>query len=242
MGVMSALSARFAFRLSRFWSERRAVAAVEFAMLLPVLVSLYLGVVELSRGIAADRKVTLTAHALADLATQFTDIEDSDMANILNASTAIMAPYAAANLQVVVSQLAINAQGPGFRRVERHAQRHGAAGRPGREHSGGAGGAEHLSDARRGDLQLQSGVRLCHHRHARLAGPHLHAAARSRLRDAQRRGVLMQHASMHAVESGRDRLRRFNNCPAYNRGASARAIRSRQSAKPAAQKRGEIRH
>lgn len=111
MVVMSALAARIASRLWRFRSENRAVAAVEFAMLLPVLVSLYLGCVELSRGIAADRKVTLVAHTLADLSTQFTNIADSDMSNILNASAAIMAPYAVSNLQAVVSELSINAQG-----------------------------------------------------------------------------------------------------------------------------------
>jgi len=108
---MSTLAARLAVRLSQFCSERRAVAAVEFAMLLPVLVSLYLGCVELSRGIAADRKVTLVAHTVADLATQFTDIADSDMSNILNASAAIMAPYAASSLQAVVSELAIDNKG-----------------------------------------------------------------------------------------------------------------------------------
>ena len=111
MVAMSALAVRFRFRLSRFCSERRAVAAVEFAMLLPVLVSLYLGCVELSRGIAADRKVTLVAHTVADLSSQFQDIEDADMSNILNASAAIMAPYAAANLKAVVSELAIDAKG-----------------------------------------------------------------------------------------------------------------------------------
>jgi len=111
MANMSALTARLASRLSQFCGERRAVAAVEFAMLLPVLVSLYLGCVELSRGIAADRKVTLVAHTVADLATQFTDIADSDMSNILNASAAIMAPYAASSLQAVVSELAIDAKG-----------------------------------------------------------------------------------------------------------------------------------
>jgi Flp pilus assembly protein TadG len=111
MVAMNALAARLLSRWSDFLGERRAVAVVEFAMLLPVMVSLYLGAVELSRGIAADRKVTLTTHALADLSTQFTNIADSDMSNILNASAAIMAPYSTANLQAVVSQLSINGAG-----------------------------------------------------------------------------------------------------------------------------------
>ena len=55
--------------------------------------------------------MTLAAHTIADLASQFTAITNADMTNILNASTDIVFPYAAANLQAVVSELAIDAQG-----------------------------------------------------------------------------------------------------------------------------------
>jgi Flp pilus assembly protein TadG len=87
------------------------VSAVEFALLLPLMLTLYLGSTEVSTGIAINRKVTLTAHALADLASQYTSIDNSDMSNILNASSDIIAPYPVANLQAVVSELSINAQG-----------------------------------------------------------------------------------------------------------------------------------
>ena len=96
---------------ARFGRERRGVAAIEGALLLPVMLTLYLGIAELSQGIAAHRKVTLTAHTLADLTTQYTDVNNADMSNILNAASAIMAPYAVANLQAVVSELSVNAQG-----------------------------------------------------------------------------------------------------------------------------------
>jgi len=98
---------------ARFDGDCRGVSAVEFAMLLPVMMTLYLGSVEASQGIATDRKVELTAHTLADLASQYTDITDAEMANILNAGSAIIAPYAAANLKEVVSEIAINSQGVG---------------------------------------------------------------------------------------------------------------------------------
>jgi Flp pilus assembly protein TadG len=98
-------------RLARSIRDRRGVSAVEFAMLLPLMMTLYLGSVETSQGIAASRKVTLTAHTLADLSTQYTDITNADMSNILNAASAIMAPYPVAGLQAVVSELSINAQG-----------------------------------------------------------------------------------------------------------------------------------
>ncbi len=53
----------------------------------------------------------MTAHTLADLSSQYTDITNAEMTNILNAGSAIIAPYAAANLKEVVSEIAINAQG-----------------------------------------------------------------------------------------------------------------------------------
>jgi Flp pilus assembly protein TadG len=98
-------------RLARCAGDCRGVSAVEFALLLPVMMTLYLGSVETSQGIATNRKVTITAHALADLATQYTDISNADMSNILSAASAIIAPYTVGNLQAVVSELSINAQG-----------------------------------------------------------------------------------------------------------------------------------
>jgi Flp pilus assembly protein TadG len=101
----------FARIIERFAGDGRGVSAVEFAILLPVMLTLYLGSVETSQGVAAQRKVSLTAHALADVATQYTDITNADMSNILNAGAAIIAPYPSAQLTEVISELSINAQG-----------------------------------------------------------------------------------------------------------------------------------
>jgi len=95
--------------LSRFGGDRRGVSAVEFALLAPVMITFYLGCVEISDGVAADRKVSLTAAALANLSAQTTTISSSDMTNILNAASAIIAPYNSANLQITVSCLSIDA-------------------------------------------------------------------------------------------------------------------------------------
>jgi Flp pilus assembly protein TadG len=108
---MLALARRLSLSLERFAKERRGIAAVEFAMLLPMMMTLFLGSVEITTGVAIQRKVTLTARAVADLSSQFTAIADSDMTNILNASSDIIAPYASAQLASVVSELSINAQG-----------------------------------------------------------------------------------------------------------------------------------
>ena len=72
----------FLTRLSRravsLRRDQRGVSAVEFAMLLPLMVTLYLGAVEISQGVAIHRKVTLTARTVADLASQVTSINNAD--------------------------------------------------------------------------------------------------------------------------------------------------------------------
>src|SRR6267142_1423304 len=89
--------------------DQRGVSAVEFAMLLPLMVTLYLGSVEISQGVGIDRKVTLAARTVADLASQVQNIASTDMTNILNASSSVIAPYDASKLKVTVSAVTIDA-------------------------------------------------------------------------------------------------------------------------------------
>ena len=95
--------------LRRFARDRRGVSAVEFALLTPIMIALYLGCVEVSDGVNVDRKVTMTAAALANLAAQATTISTSDMTNILDASSAVISPYNSSNLTVTVSCINIDA-------------------------------------------------------------------------------------------------------------------------------------
>lgn len=100
---------RLARPLARLARDQRGVSAVEFAMLLPLMLTLYLGAVEISQGIGADRKVTLTSRTVADLASQASSLATSDMTNSLNAASAVMAPFSDSNLKVTVSQVKIDA-------------------------------------------------------------------------------------------------------------------------------------
>jgi Flp pilus assembly protein TadG len=95
----------------RLTRDTRGVSAVEFALVLPLMIGLYLGLAEVSQGIGIDRKVTLTAHALGDLASQATTISDGQMSNILDAASAVMTPYSATPLSVTVSAINIDASG-----------------------------------------------------------------------------------------------------------------------------------
>jgi Flp pilus assembly protein TadG len=98
-------------RLVSFGRDRRGISAVEFAMLLPLMVTMYLGVVEVSQGVAVDRKVTLTTRTMADLASRVSSINNADMSSLLNASAAVVAPYDPAPLKIVLSAVSIDANG-----------------------------------------------------------------------------------------------------------------------------------
>jgi Flp pilus assembly protein TadG len=108
---LSRLSRRFFSCANGFARDQRGVSAVEFAMLLPLMVTLYLGSVETSQGIAIDRKVTLTSRTVADLASQVSSINNADMTNLLNASSAVIAPFPSGKLKVTVSAVTIDANG-----------------------------------------------------------------------------------------------------------------------------------
>jgi hypothetical protein len=99
--------------LRRWGHDRRGVSFVEFALLLPVMLSLYIGTFEISQAISAKRKVTLTAHTVADLVSRVTSVSSTDIHDIFSATTAIMAPFAinTSNFTLVVSSVNITAQG-----------------------------------------------------------------------------------------------------------------------------------
>ena len=108
---MATNSLRMPQALRRFARDRRGVSAVEFALLAPLMIGLYLGCAEISDGVAVDRKVSLSAATLANLASQVTTISSSDMTNMLNATSAIISPYSPGKLKATLSCLKIDATG-----------------------------------------------------------------------------------------------------------------------------------
>jgi Flp pilus assembly protein TadG len=89
--------------------DTRGTAAVEMALIAPVVLGIFFGTAELSMGIAVDRKVTITARSLSDLVAQSTSVSDTDMTNIFNAASAILTPYSATPLTAKVSAINIDA-------------------------------------------------------------------------------------------------------------------------------------
>jgi Flp pilus assembly protein TadG len=85
------------------------VAATEFAMVVPIMLLLFFGTVEVSSLVAIQRKLALVAHAASDLTSQSLDsVSTMDMQNVFAASGAIMLPYSLTPLTATVSEVFID--------------------------------------------------------------------------------------------------------------------------------------
>ena len=98
-------------RLFGFARDKRGVSAVEFALILPLMLTLYFGAVEVSQGVMADRKVKLTARTVADLVSQVATIDNSGVDAALGAATAVLSPFPVINAKVTVSVVSIDNKG-----------------------------------------------------------------------------------------------------------------------------------
>jgi Flp pilus assembly protein TadG len=94
----------------RLYGDRSGIAAVEFALLLPVMLTLYIGGVQISDGFTVKRKVTNATSALGDLVARTEEISKSEMENILDAAEAVVAPYSASNLKLKLLGVSINSK------------------------------------------------------------------------------------------------------------------------------------
>jgi Flp pilus assembly protein TadG len=98
-------------RLRRFARNRKGMAAVEFATIVPAMLSLYVGGAELGDGFTIQFKAALVARTVTDLASQYVSINNSAMSTILNASSQVISPYSAANMAVTLSEVTTDANG-----------------------------------------------------------------------------------------------------------------------------------
>lgn len=85
--------------MRNYLGEQKGVAAVEFALIVPILFILFLGVIEVSNLLIADAKARTATSSISDLITQDTDgvITSDELKVIAFASKQIMAPLQLTN-------------------------------------------------------------------------------------------------------------------------------------------------
>lgn len=99
-------------RLRAFPLAASGIAAVEFALILPVMLLLYLGMAEVTVAVNINRKMTILSRTLADLTSRSAGgISNAEMDSIFGASVTVMTPYNTSDLQMRVSSVVIVMQG-----------------------------------------------------------------------------------------------------------------------------------
>ena len=149
---------------ARLLEDRSAIAATEFAVIVPLMLVLFFGTVEFSSGVAVDRKVTLTSSTLSDLTSQSppAGVTDSDLRTIFTATIAIMKPYSMTPVNAIISELYVDPNSLQAR-VQWSKAYQGDTARAviSTVRSDAALGRADLSDHERGELSLRTHDRLC---------------------------------------------------------------------------------
>lgn len=79
----------------RFWRDRRGVAAVEFALIAPLMIALYFGLAELTMGLMAEQRANHIASMTADLVAQDPQTDKNGLDDVLSTGASIMEPFPA---------------------------------------------------------------------------------------------------------------------------------------------------
>jgi Flp pilus assembly protein TadG len=91
-----------------FFRDRRGAAAVEFALIAPIMLLMYFGMAEITQGLLANRRASHVTAAIGDLVAQYSTLTDEQVDDIFTISTALMAPMSATGLSMRVTSIAID--------------------------------------------------------------------------------------------------------------------------------------
>ena len=89
-------------RIRSLWADRGGVAAIEFVLVAPFLVTLWLGMTEYANAHLVARKANIAAQSVADLVAQERTASTAELDDFLEAGRQIMTPYPAAGLAITV--------------------------------------------------------------------------------------------------------------------------------------------
>ncbi len=98
-------------KLLRIIRQDGGMAAVEFALILPILVMLWIGGVEMTQALSVDRRLNNLASAIGDLAARSKQLIYSDVDNMFDIAPGAMFPYSSTSVRMRIT--AVNISGGG---------------------------------------------------------------------------------------------------------------------------------
>lgn len=94
--------------LRRFRRAKSGLAALEFALIAPMMIFLLLGTVELVDSLGADRRTENVAASISDVVSRDTEITDSERDGLWSAVNVLVFPETGANMDLRVTSVMIS--------------------------------------------------------------------------------------------------------------------------------------
>ncbi|TGP20514.1 MULTISPECIES: TadE/TadG family type IV pilus assembly protein [unclassified Mesorhizobium] len=94
-------------KAARFCRDRRGVAAIEFAFIVPVLLIMYFITMEASQAIETSKKVSRIGSMVADLVTQQPSVKTADLDAIMKIGTSTLQPYNRSTPTIIITGIQI---------------------------------------------------------------------------------------------------------------------------------------
>ena len=85
--------------------DRSGVSAIEFAMIVPVLIGLYVGAVELGNALTINRRASMISSTAADLVAQTKEVTTADLQDVVGAASSLLTPYSTSPLTIVLTSV-----------------------------------------------------------------------------------------------------------------------------------------
>jgi Flp pilus assembly protein TadG len=93
-------------KIASFGRAKEGVAVVEFAAILPLMLLMYLGTIEIGQAVAINRRVTQVSRTISDLVAQTDDkMTTSRLNEVWAAAQYVLAPWPQANAKFVVTSV-----------------------------------------------------------------------------------------------------------------------------------------
>lgn len=93
----------------RFTGDREGVGAIEFAILFPILVMLYVGAFEITVGLSVSKRAARSAAAIADVVTQQQSVTKAWLADMPYVASSMFTPFSTTSMSMKITGIAIDA-------------------------------------------------------------------------------------------------------------------------------------
>jgi Flp pilus assembly protein TadG len=99
--------------LKRIRAAQGGMAAAEFALILPALLAMLFGAIEVTNVLIVRADVSNITSSAADLIAQESTVGDADMTNVFNSLSALIYPYSTAGAKIVITSVIDDGHGGG---------------------------------------------------------------------------------------------------------------------------------